>query len=582
MKLKKVLISIYICILVLGFISLIVFSILGGKERIGYLNNLLLTNIINNSYEYTFTIRYYDKVFRNSDIYGVYIVEDSLPDYIKNINYKSKGSPFGTLVSAKKIKEEKIDNIKYRLKVKSNIFLLFILLIILFIIFVYILDDLCIVVANFFNKIDFFFILKKYIIPIVLFIFAFFILFNISVNNIFIVFILLALLLTVKKLKKLSNIKGHYIITVFLSFLVLPIIIYTIFGNYFDKNNYENRTKSEKPYIFSIKLENYPKSYENYFNDFLAFRNELIQLKNIIDVNLFKNIIHNVLLGKNDWLFYRYDNLIENYIGLDGFTDEQLEIAKNNLIHLRDELKKRNIDFVLMICPNKNLIYEENMPSYIKRKSKINSTDKFVEYMNNNTDIKIVYPKKELLSYKHKYQLYYKYDTHWNALGGYIGYFELMKKININAEPLDNLKISSSGKISGDLAGHINFIKFYSNDNNYIINSFSSNDYKMLNNVDKHYYSYESYSNNTNNILMIRDSFTIAMFDYIASSFYKSSFVGISDFKFNDVIDINPNIVVFQTVERFLKYRLLYVIPIYEIEEINNKNLETNSIATNN
>ncbi|MDA0079471.1 hypothetical protein [Brachyspira hyodysenteriae] len=108
MKLKKVLISIYICILVLGFISLIVFSILGGKERIGYLGDLTFIESNENYYSYSFRINYYDKVFRNSDIYGVYILEDSLPDYIKNIKYKSKGNPFGTLVSIKSLEDKKL------------------------------------------------------------------------------------------------------------------------------------------------------------------------------------------------------------------------------------------------------------------------------------------------------------------------------------------------------------------------------------------------------------------------------------------------------------------------------------------
>lgn len=236
-----------------------------------------------------------------------------------------------------------------------------------------------------------------------------------------------------------------------------------------------------------------------------------------------------------------------------------------------------------MICPNKNLIYEEKMPDYIIRKSKINATDKFIEYMEKNTDIKIVYPKKELLKYKDKYQLYYKYDTHWNYIGAYIGYSKLMEEININSVPLNDLTVSNSGNISGDLAGMINSHKFYSDDNDYILNSFTSNDYRIVSGI-KHYYNSgycESDANNTNNILMIRDSFTTAMFDYIASSFRKSSFIHIAKFKYNYILDKNPNIVVYQTVEMGLGGSLFGMIPSYKIEKIN-KDLETNFIVTNN
>lgn len=159
-----------------------------------------------------------------------------------------------------------------------------------------------------------------------------------------------------------------------------------------------------------------------------------------------------------------------------------------------------------------------------------------------------------------------------------------MKEININTVSLNNLTVLNSGKISGDLAGMVNFVKSYSNDNNYILNSFTSNDYKIVSGVNRHYYDTcycESDSTNTNNILMIKDSFTSAMFDYIASSFYKSSFIHRDNFKNSDIIYNNPNIVVFQVVERGLMDSLFTIIPGYKIEEIN-KDLETNFISKNN
>ncbi|MBW5381252.1 hypothetical protein E6A52_11105, partial [Brachyspira hampsonii] len=88
MKLKKVLIIIYISLLILFVISLIVLSILGSKERVGYLSDILLnieetlnnnsinanniknieeyilTNNSMTNYVYNFRISYYDKVFR--------------------------------------------------------------------------------------------------------------------------------------------------------------------------------------------------------------------------------------------------------------------------------------------------------------------------------------------------------------------------------------------------------------------------------------------------------------------------------------------------------------------------------------
>ena len=120
MKNKK---TFFICIFPLAFIAvlLIIFSVLGSIYRTGYLNEIKL--IENNVY--SFRISYYNKVFRNSDIYDVYLdtkttINDNI--FIKNIKMEKAGSPFGTLTTTNAINIKKIDNIKYTLKIKNTIY----------------------------------------------------------------------------------------------------------------------------------------------------------------------------------------------------------------------------------------------------------------------------------------------------------------------------------------------------------------------------------------------------------------------------------------------------------------------------
>ena len=174
-KNKNLFLKIYIPFVIITIITLIVLQILGSKKRIGYLtdfnlniertlelNNLtninesftidgkldeesiknyIFTNENITNYVYHFRIRYYDKIFRNSDIYGVYVDLSNLPDYIKNAEMEMGGSPYGNFISDRKtIEEEKIDNIEYTLKVKNYlIYSLFYItiLIIIYYIFLY-------------------------------------------------------------------------------------------------------------------------------------------------------------------------------------------------------------------------------------------------------------------------------------------------------------------------------------------------------------------------------------------------------------------------------------------------------------
>ena len=149
---NKLLIKICIAIISILTISLLTLIFLGNKIRVGYLTdfnlnieetlelndlndftigdefykesikNYLLTNENITNYVYRFRIRYYDKVFRNSDIYGVYPDLSNLPDYIKSAQMDEFGSPYGNFISyIETIDEEKIDDIAYTLKINPTI-----------------------------------------------------------------------------------------------------------------------------------------------------------------------------------------------------------------------------------------------------------------------------------------------------------------------------------------------------------------------------------------------------------------------------------------------------------------------------
>ena len=123
---------IYLGLSFLLLATLITLHILGSKERVGYLSDFEIIEGSKSNYIYNFRIRYYDKVFRNSDIYGVYLITNSLPEYIKEIKMNELGSPFGIIISDKIIEEEKIDNIKYILRLKNRLIIFVVIFIILF------------------------------------------------------------------------------------------------------------------------------------------------------------------------------------------------------------------------------------------------------------------------------------------------------------------------------------------------------------------------------------------------------------------------------------------------------------------
>ena len=178
MKNKKIFFIIYISFIIIAIASMIILSILGKKERIGYLSDFKInvdkTFILNNfsnieeikesfrinneldynavssyiltnesivQYSYDFRISYYNKVFRNSDIYGVYIDTNKIMtenNFIKEMKMEGNGSPFGNFVSDKIIDFEKIDNVSYKLLLKDYVIILIIFIYIIYTFLLYI------------------------------------------------------------------------------------------------------------------------------------------------------------------------------------------------------------------------------------------------------------------------------------------------------------------------------------------------------------------------------------------------------------------------------------------------------------
>ena len=227
-KNKNLFLKIYILFLIITIITLIILQILGSKNRVGYLTDFSLVvdktmklknseNITN--YVYHFRIRYYDKVFRNNDIYGVYPDLSNLPDYMKNAEMDEGGSPYGNFISDKKtIEEDKIDNINYILKIKYDIICITLIFSLLVISFIRSLE----------NKL---FINDKITIILTAICLLFFIIF--TIYNIQLLFIILADIILIllgfvllKKLKLDYNI--YYNLYIFITIFLLNIYISNI------------------------------------------------------------------------------------------------------------------------------------------------------------------------------------------------------------------------------------------------------------------------------------------------------------------------------------------------------------------
>lgn len=326
--------------------------------------------------------------------------------------------------------------------------------------------------------------------------------------------------------------------------------------------NYENRTPADKP-VFSIEtIEEYPAAWEAYFNDRLPFRNQLIRLNSRIEYYVFQNSSNrNVIKGRNGWLYYNSftdDNPMESYKGMKLFTKEELSCIADNLEYTKSVLKEQGIEFVLFIAPNKERIYSENMPEYYREPTQDYRVKQVVDYLQNYTDIRVVYPYEELMEAKEKYpqRLYYRLDTHWNYIGGYVGVSALVKELGIQMPPLETLTITETEPTICDLADMINLRADLNTDADYILSGYD--EYHLV--TEKHdmrgEYIYHCTDADQRKLFMVRDSFADAMSEFLASQFDASYMVHYEQYSRALIDQEKPDIFVYELVERRI-YKLL-------------------------
>jgi hypothetical protein len=94
------------------------------------------------------------------------------------------------------------------------------------------------------------------------------------------------------------------------------------------------------------------------------------------------------------------------------------------------------IPLIVMFCTDKESVYPEFYPRLIKRGPEPIQLDIITQYLQKHTTVDVFNIRQALLAEKNKYLLYSKTGdgnalTHYNEIGAFFAYRELMKHINV-------------------------------------------------------------------------------------------------------------------------------------------------------
>ena len=330
---------------------------------------------------------------------------------------------------------------------------------------------------------------------------------------------------------------------------------------FMDSTNSENRSLACRPKMSLSNYGSFPKEYTDYINDNLQFRKKLISTNSEIDYFIFNDSSSGeVTVGSEGYLFYTPENdgdPMADYLGTNLYTEDELAGIAQHCLAQRDHLQSMGKEYVIFIAPNKERIYSEYLPKEIGAPAENYRILQVVNYLRENTDLRVVYPYDNLMEAKNSISttLYYKTDTHWNNVGGYVGAQALATELGVYMPSItdDWMETVTVFEMAGDLANCLNmYWQFVHSDYEYDVVGYEKHNVQQLEWSFYDTFVYHAEGADPRKIYVVRDSFSTGMAQYIGSQFNDSYLRHISTYTPEDLEEQNPDIVVFEVVERYL------------------------------
>jgi hypothetical protein len=160
------------------------------------------------------------------------------------------------------------------------------------------------------------------------------------------------------------------------------------------------------------------------------WRKEMIVLFSSLRMRMGDRVYNDAIIGKDGWFFFTGEQSILNYQNTELFHKKTLRSLQKQLDQLNTDLANQGITLLVVIAPNKSTVYSQFMPNEIPIIGKTSRLDQFVDYMKAHGQTRILDLSPALIQASRSRDVYYKTDTHWNDLGAYYAYAEIMNTLS--------------------------------------------------------------------------------------------------------------------------------------------------------
>lgn len=356
----------------------------------------------------------------------------------------------------------------------------------------------------------------------------------------------------------------------FLSTIILILLtpsFLQITGVATDPTFIENRRPRNFPDIQDLKVSptEYGDKVKLYIGDNYGLKVELLKLNYLSRYLIGVSANPGNIVGKNGWIFMKRDwDVFNQYRGINRFTSAELDAWIDGMEFYQNWLKERGIRFYVFVAPNQETIYPEYMPHYATKINPESRMDQILRRLRERqSSLILIDPRHAISQAKIKYSpylLYHKLEPHWNSLGAFVGYSALMDMISIDFPGVKKLEISDFDIQTSEVSWTIPPLseiepKLVLKNKSKVALTFSLKKDNTSGKIEKTITTIKDRPS----LLIYGDSFADTWLkSYLAENF--TYMIGVetnwSTFPYELIDRENPNIVIYELVERYLPKRL--------------------------
>lgn len=302
--------------------------------------------------------------------------------------------------------------------------------------------------------------------------------------------------------------------------------------------------------------------------DFL-WRESLVENYRKLKYTLGDKVYPNAVIGKEGWIFHTENLSLRNYQKYDPLGVSNIKTVVRVLGAIDEKVKAYGGTFLVVIPPDKSTVYPQYMPDEIPVIGDVTSLDRLIDQVNNSPDIQLIDLRPVLINASEESLVYYKTDTHWNCIGAYYAYEEILFRL-AGLSPEFTVHSINDFTITDSPGGQLDLAKMIEVDT---IENFMSATPKFSVEISQYPNPFPEYetlqmfvNDNTElpGLIIFHDSFYPVCLDaYLKPAFGRTISMPYSDIELSDMLKLieveQPKVVILEFAERLLEELLWHL-----------------------